>query len=171
MICVINRFFGRFAAMPLIWRDTPCFIASQAWPLRLCSETATAATGQKSGVGTHFFTASPWSIQLGWGMIFLWDYYGNSYGISLCFLCYFHVISMIFYDQPLQTWRSIKVSSSKATCYRLDGPDAQPSQLLFLLCWIVFIDPLLDFCFRFGEEIGEPCYMQQLVGFHLLCPT
>ena len=115
-----------------------------------------------------FFTASPWSIQLGWGMIFLWDYYGNSYGISLCFLCYFHVISMIFYDQSLQTWRSIKVSSSKATCYRLDGPDAQASQLLFLLCWIVFIDPLLDFCFRFGEEIG---YMQQLVGFYLLCPT
>ena len=164
MICVINRFWPFCSNASDFLRDTPCFIASQAWPLRLCSETATAATGQKSGVGTHFFTASPWSIQLGWGMIFLWDYYGNSYGISLCFLCYFHVISMIFYDQSLQTWRSIKVSSSKATCYRLDGPDAQASQLLFLLCWIVFIDPLLDFCFRFGEEIG---YMQQLVGFTL----
>jgi len=36
-------------------------------------------------------------------MIVLWDYYGipegilwDSYGISLLFLCYFHVVSMIF---------------------------------------------------------------------------
>ena len=29
-------------------------------------------------------------------MIFLWDYYGNSYGGSLWLLCYFHFISMIF---------------------------------------------------------------------------
>ena len=29
-------------------------------------------------------------------MMFLWDDYGNSYGISLWFLCYFHAISMTF---------------------------------------------------------------------------